>query len=85
MPYWPASFGCSGDQVGHCVNARLRRAAESAGTCAASYSLAHAGRQLRLGPIAFWITVGTLVIIWTITTATYFAFRDDVLRRLIAQ
>src|SRR5215813_15633872 len=47
----------------------------------------HAGHQLRLGPIAFWVTVGTLVIMaaWTITTATYFAFRDDVLTRLIAR
>jgi murein DD-endopeptidase MepM/ murein hydrolase activator NlpD len=49
--------------------------------------LAHAGRQLRVGPIAFWVVVGTLVImaVWTITTATYFAFRDDVLTGLIAR
>ncbi len=54
---------------------------------AAGYTLVHAGRQLRLGPIAFWIVVGTLVIMaaWTVTTATYFAFRDDVLTRLIAR
>ena len=26
------------------------------------YTLGHAGRQLRLGPIAFWVVVGTLVI-----------------------
>src|SRR5215472_14192739 len=54
---------------------------------AAGYTLVHAGRQLRLGPIAFWVVVGTLVImaVWTITTATYFAFRDDVLTRLIAR
>jgi murein DD-endopeptidase MepM/ murein hydrolase activator NlpD len=53
----------------------------------ADYTLLHAGRQLRLGPIAFWVVVGTLVImaVWTITTATYFAFRDDVLTRLIAR
>ena len=53
----------------------------------AGYTLAHAGRQLRLGPIAFWVVVGTLVImaVWTITTATYFAFRDDVLTGLIAR
>ena len=40
-----------------------------------------------LGPIAFWVVVGTLVImaVWTITTATYFAFRDDVLTGLIAR
>jgi murein DD-endopeptidase MepM/ murein hydrolase activator NlpD len=51
------------------------------------FAFVHGGRQLRLGPIAFWIVVGTLVImaVWTITTATYFAFRDDVLARLIAR
>ncbi len=51
------------------------------------YTFGHAGRQLRLKPIAFWIAVGTLVImaVWTVTTATYFAFRDDVLTRLIAR
>lgn len=51
------------------------------------YTLTHAGHQLRLGPIAFWIIVGTLVIMagWTIITATYFAFRDDVLTRLISR
>src|SRR6266436_5340521 len=57
------------------------------GRLAAGYTLAHAGRQLRLGPIAFWVVVGTLVImaVWTITTATYFAFSEDVLTRLIAR
>ncbi|HET9247531.1 MAG TPA: M23 family metallopeptidase [Xanthobacteraceae bacterium] len=53
----------------------------------AGLSLVHAGRQLRIGPIAFWVVVGTLVIMagWTISTATYFAFREDVLTRLIAR
>src|ERR1700745_519707 len=53
----------------------------------AGLSLVHAGRQVRLGPIAFWVVVGTLVImaLWTITTATYFAFREDVLTRLITR
>ena len=53
----------------------------------AGYTLAHAGRQLRLGPLAFWVVVGTLVVmaVWSITTATYFAFREDVLTRLIAR
>ena len=51
------------------------------------YTLAHAGRQVRLGPVAFWSFVGTAVIMagWSITTATYFAFRDDVLTRLLAR
>jgi murein DD-endopeptidase MepM/ murein hydrolase activator NlpD len=54
---------------------------------AADYTLVHAGRQLRIGPIAFWIVVGTLIIMaaWSITTATYFAFRDDVLTRLVSR
>jgi murein DD-endopeptidase MepM/ murein hydrolase activator NlpD len=51
------------------------------------YTLAHAGRQIRLGPVAFWIFVGTVVIMagWSIATATYFAFRDDVLKGLVAR
>jgi murein DD-endopeptidase MepM/ murein hydrolase activator NlpD len=51
------------------------------------YTLVHAGRQVRIGPVAFWIVVGTLVVmgIWSIATGTYFAFRDDVLTRLIGR
>src|ERR1700676_3400178 len=53
----------------------------------ADYTLVHAGRQVRIGPVAFWVVVGTLVIMaaWSITTATYFAFRDDVLTRLVGR
>jgi murein DD-endopeptidase MepM/ murein hydrolase activator NlpD len=37
--------------------------------------------------VAFWIAVGTVVImaVWSITSATYLAFRDDVLRTLITR
>jgi murein DD-endopeptidase MepM/ murein hydrolase activator NlpD len=51
-----------------------------------AYTFAHAGRQVRLGPVAFWIGVGTLVIMagWSVAAATYLTFRDDVLRTLIA-
>jgi murein DD-endopeptidase MepM/ murein hydrolase activator NlpD len=51
------------------------------------YTLGHAGRQVRLGPVTFWIVVGTLVIMagWSLATGTYFAFQDDVLTRLIAR
>jgi murein DD-endopeptidase MepM/ murein hydrolase activator NlpD len=54
---------------------------------ATDYTLVHAGRQVRIGPVAFWVVVGTLVIMaaWSITTATYFAFRDDVLTRLVSR
>jgi murein DD-endopeptidase MepM/ murein hydrolase activator NlpD len=51
------------------------------------YTIAHAGRQVRFGPVAFWIAVGTVVILagWSVTTATYFAFSDDVVKGLIAR
>jgi len=51
------------------------------------YTIAHAGHQFRLGPITFWIAVGSLVIMagWSLATGTYFAFHDDVLSRLIAR
>jgi murein DD-endopeptidase MepM/ murein hydrolase activator NlpD len=53
----------------------------------ADYTLVHGRRQVRLGPVAFWIVVGTLVTMagWSIITGTYFAFHDDVLKRLIAR
>jgi murein DD-endopeptidase MepM/ murein hydrolase activator NlpD len=51
------------------------------------YTLVHAGKQVRFGPVVFWIVVGavTLLGVWSAATATYFAFRDDVLTRLIAR
>src|SRR5262245_21925938 len=53
----------------------------------AGYTLAHGGHQIRIGPVAFWIVVGALVImaVWSIATGTYFAFRDNVLTRLIGR
>ena len=51
------------------------------------YTFGHGNRQVRIRPVAFWICVGTLVIMagWSAVTATYFAFHDDVLARLIAR
>jgi murein DD-endopeptidase MepM/ murein hydrolase activator NlpD len=51
------------------------------------YTFAHGGRQVRFGPVVFWIAVGTVTLlgVWSAATATYFAFRDDVLTRLIAR
>ncbi|QWG21423.1 peptidoglycan DD-metalloendopeptidase family protein [Bradyrhizobium sediminis] len=69
-----------------------RAAAGRAAVAAASrgqdgYTLVHAGKQVRFGPVAFWIVVGTVTVLgmWSAATATYFAFRDDVLTRLIAR
>jgi murein DD-endopeptidase MepM/ murein hydrolase activator NlpD len=42
---------------------------------------------VRFGPVVFWIVVATMTLLglWSAATATYFAFRDDVLTRLIAR
>ena len=69
------------------VEPRQSAAKPPAAAKSSGYTFAHAGRQIRLGPVAFWIAVGTVVILagWSATTATYFAFSDDVLKGLIAR
>src|SRR6202023_2444614 len=69
------------------VEAPQSAATPPAAAKSSGYTFAHAGRQIRLGPVAFWIAVGTVVILagWSATTATYFAFSDDVLKGLIAR
>ena len=64
---------------------RQRNAGRPSGN--AAYTFAHAGRQVRFGPVVFWIAVGSFVIMagWSIITATYFAFHDDVLKGLMAR
>src|SRR6266480_6338726 len=66
-----------------------QRAAAQAVHCVApgAFLFGHGARQIRFGPVAFWSIVGGLVIMagWSLVTATYFAFRDDVLARLIAR
>jgi murein DD-endopeptidase MepM/ murein hydrolase activator NlpD len=67
-------------------DAAPRHRGAAAPTPRAGYTIAHAGRQVRFGPVVFWIAVGTVVIMagWSVAAATYLAFRDDVLRTLIA-
>jgi murein DD-endopeptidase MepM/ murein hydrolase activator NlpD len=71
--------------------ARYRAHIEPSGARAAvsgaGYTITHAGRQFRFGPVAFWIAVGSVVVMagWSLATGTYFAFRDDVLKGLIAR
>ncbi|GKQ51279.1 M23 family metallopeptidase [Bradyrhizobium sp. Ce-3] len=62
-------------------------AAPAAAASGEGYTIVHAGKQVRFGPVVFWIAVGTVVLLgmWSAATATYFAFRDDVLTRLIAR
>jgi murein DD-endopeptidase MepM/ murein hydrolase activator NlpD len=68
---------------------RARRVSTEAhhGKSRKDFTLGHGAWQVRVGPVAFWICVGTLVIMagWAGITATYFAFHDDVLARLIAR
>ena len=65
----------------------VRTDAAAHGTRRTDYTLGHAGHQFRIGPVSFWIVVGTLVVMagWSLATGTYFAFHDDVLSRLIAR
>ncbi len=91
MSQWTASQSQQVARAQHGARDASRRAAPrqhdpSRMAGGAGYTIAHAGRQIRFGPIAFWIAVGTVVIMasWSVTTATYFAFRDDVLKGLIA-
>jgi murein DD-endopeptidase MepM/ murein hydrolase activator NlpD len=69
------------------ADARTRQPAPAVARRGDGYTFAHRGRQIRIGPIAFWVVVGTLVIMaaWSLTTATYFAFREDVLTRLVSR
>jgi murein DD-endopeptidase MepM/ murein hydrolase activator NlpD len=54
---------------------------------AAHFTLQHGERLVRFGPVAFWTVVGTLALMagWSVVTATYFAFQDDVLARVLAR
>jgi murein DD-endopeptidase MepM/ murein hydrolase activator NlpD len=68
------------------MQAALKQRVANLAVARSAYTFTHGGRQVRLGPVAFWICVGTLVIMagWSIAAATYLTFRDDVLRTLIA-
>jgi len=72
---------------GRIVRSDASKPASGGGTRRTDYTIAHAGHQFRLGPITFWIAVGSLVIMagWSLATGTYFAFHDDVLTRLIVR
>jgi murein DD-endopeptidase MepM/ murein hydrolase activator NlpD len=87
MPHRSEVYHHASHRPAHYPSVRMPPVAMAAQLAGADYTLIHAGRQLRIGPIAFWIVVGTLVIMaaWSITTATYFAFRDDVLTRLVSR
>ncbi len=83
-----SSYHPSADHASRPAPARSRAAAAASHhphRAKGGYMLVHGRRQVRIGPVAFWIVVGTLVImgLWSIATGTYFAFRENVLSRLI--
>jgi len=77
-----ARCGAAGAQAALPTTASASSAPSQSG-----YTIAHAGKQVRFGPVVFWIVVGTVTLLgmWSAATATYFTFRDDVLTRLIAR
>jgi murein DD-endopeptidase MepM/ murein hydrolase activator NlpD len=85
MPHRSDLHYHAGNRASHRAKIRMPHGVPAAQ--GADFTLVHAGRQVRIGPVAFWVVVGTLVIMaaWSITTATYFAFRDDVLTRLVGR
>jgi len=78
--YYPAQPAARPSRAPHSHQAHRQRPGHD-------YTLAHRGRQVRIGPVLFWIVVGTLVImaVWTVGTATYFAFKENVLTRLVSR
>jgi murein DD-endopeptidase MepM/ murein hydrolase activator NlpD len=72
---------------GRVLRSDAPKAAPKSGSPRTDYTIVHAGHQFRLGPVTFWIAVGSLVIMagWSLATGTYFAFHDDVLSRLIVR
>jgi murein DD-endopeptidase MepM/ murein hydrolase activator NlpD len=51
------------------------------------YTVAHAGHHVRLRPAAFWLAATAFLVMtgWSVATAGYFAFHDDVLKGLMAR
>ena len=73
--YYPAA-----DHIGRHAQPR----AQSAGSISRhlhrshdGYTLTHAGHQVRIGPVAFWIVVGALVImaVWSIKSSIFLFWR----------
>ena len=90
MSHSSQSYYPTADHAGRTVQPRAQSAAAVSRhlhRAHGDYTLVHGGRQVRLGPIAFWIVVGTLVVmaVWSVATGTYFAFSEAVLTRLIGR
>jgi hypothetical protein len=90
MSHSSLSYYTAGDQPARQASPRAQSAAAISRHVQRThdgYTLTHAGHQIRIGPVAFWIVVGGLVVmaVWSIATGTYFAFRDNVLTRLIGR
>ena len=73
------------------TNPRIGRgrlgASLAAPASATGYTIAHAGHHVRLRPAAFWLAAAAFIIMtgWSVATAAYFAFHDDVLKGLMGR
>ena len=86
--HWSGSDSVSTRRADYGASGHPQRSGETKPVARAQgYALIHAGRQVRIGPVVFWIIVGTVIVMaaWSASTAIYFAFRDDVLTRLVAR
>lgn len=86
----PNSYPNSNQTHGHGstrASARGDQAAARKLAARNSYTIVHAGKQMRIAPVLVWLAVGSVAAMgaWSAATATYFAFRDDVLTRLVAR
>ena len=62
MPHGSRSYYQAGRHPAPHANVRSAATGRLPAELAGDYTFLHAGRQVRLGPVAFWIVVGTLVI-----------------------
>ena len=87
MSYRPPVRGSADHAHTEFGRGRARPISASPPRAKGDWTLGHGDRQVRVRPVAFWVIVGSLVVMagWSAVTATYFAFRDDVLTRLLAR
>jgi len=85
--HWSGGDSVATRRADYGTNGQPPRADAKSTARSQGYALIHAGRQVRIGPVVFWIIIGTVIVMaaWSASTAIYFAFRDDVLTRLVAR
>jgi murein DD-endopeptidase MepM/ murein hydrolase activator NlpD len=85
--HWSGSDSVASRRADYGTTGYTHHGENAPSAAAQGYALVHAGRQVRIGPVVFWIIIGTVIVMaaWSASTAIYFGFRDDVLTRLVAR